>query len=173
MMLKNTQKSFTLAEILVYLGVFSIIITVVISFILWMTRSNTKTKVMRETLNCAERAMKIMAYEVKEAESVYSPTTTSSQLSLKTKKYLPAGENRSYIDFYLCDSRICFKKESQDPIFLTSDSIEVNNLAFTQVRSGNSSSVQIDLTVNYKNPTNRPEYEASVHLTSTTSLRNY
>jgi len=172
-MIKNIWKSFTLIEILVYLAVFSVIIALIISFLLWMTRSNTKTKVMRETLNNAERVMEVLAHEIKESESVYLPTTNSNQLSLKTKKYLPEGENESYIDFYLCDSRICLKKESQDPIFLTPDSVEVNSLVFTQILSGDSSSVQVDLSVDYKNPTARPEYQASVNLTSTTSLRNY
>jgi len=170
-------KSFTLIEILVYIGVLGIVIMVVSSFLIWSIHSNTKAKVMRETLDNARRAMEIMNYEIKEAKSIYTPTSNlgshPGQLSLETIHYLPEGEKTSYIDFYLCRTQLCLKKESQNPIALTSDSVEVNNLVFTQIVTGQIPSIQIDLKIDYKNPTNRPEYQASVNLTSITSLRSY
>jgi len=172
-MKKPLQKSFTLIEILVYIAVLSIVMIAIVSFVLWFIHSNTKAKAMRETLDNTRRAMEIMTYEIKEARSIYTPTTTSTQFSLETTKYLPEGEEMSFIDFYLCDYRLCFKKESQDPIALTSDSVEISNLVFTRIVSGEVPSIQIDLTIDYKNPTNRPEYQASVNLTSTVSLRSY
>ena len=66
-----------------------------------------------------------------------------------------------------------FKKESQDPVSITKNNVEVNNLAFTHIVSGDSTSIQIVLGMNYKNPSNRPEYQATVNLTSTSSLRSY
>jgi len=170
---KLKGKGFTLIEILVYIGVLGIIIVILSSFLIWATRSNTKAKVMRETLDNTRRAMEIMSYEIKEAKSIYTPTTTSNQLSLETTHYLPEGETKTFIDFYLCDSRLCLKKESQDSIALTSDNLEVSNLVFAQVITGTIPSIQINLKVNYKNPTNRPEYQASVNLLSTISLRSY
>lgn len=176
-MRKLFQKSFTLIEILVYIGVLSIIILAIVSFVLWSLRSNTKVKVMREVLDNARRAMEIMTYEIKEAKSIYTPTgifdSHPGQLSLETSKYLPGGERTSYIDFYLCNNRLCFKKESQDPIVLTTDNVEVSNLVFTKITTGNTPSIQIDLKIDYENPANRPEYRASVNLKSTTSLRIY
>jgi len=167
------NKAFTLMEILVYIGVLGIIISTVISFLIWASHSNTKVKVMRETLDNARRAMEIMTSETKTAKSIYTPTTTSNQLSLETTRYLPEGEKTTYLDFYLCDYHLCLKKESQNPISLTSDRVEVKNLVFTQVITGDIPSIQINLKVDYKNPTNRPEYQASVELTSTASLRSY
>jgi len=160
-------------EVLVYVAVLAIIVLAISSFFLWAISSNTKAKVLRETLDNARRVMEIITYEIKEAKSVYTPITTSTQLSLETTHYLPEGEEKSYIDFYLCDTQLCLKKESQDSIALTSDSVEIDNLVFTRIVSGEFPSIQIDLTINYKNPVNRPEYQASVHLTSTTSLRDY
>ena len=163
---------FSLIEALVYIAVLSIIITAVVSFILWSVYSYTKAKVARETLDNAERVIRVITNEIREADSIYTPTTTASQLSLETVKYLPLGEEITYIDFYLCDSRLCFKKESQDPIVLTSDEVEITNLTFNQISSGGvESSIQISLTIDYKNPTGRSEYDASVSLTSTASLR--
>ncbi|PIP24772.1 MAG: hypothetical protein COX33_00090, partial [Candidatus Nealsonbacteria bacterium CG23_combo_of_CG06-09_8_20_14_all_36_125] len=44
----NFKKSFTLTEMLVYVAVLAIIVLAVSSFFLWTTRSNTKTRAMRE-----------------------------------------------------------------------------------------------------------------------------
>ena len=167
------KKGFTLLEILVYIGVLGIIIVAISSFLIWATQSNTKAKVMRETLDNARRAMEIMTYEIREAKNIYTPTSTSTQLSLEITHYLPERETRSYIDFYLCNFHLCLKKESQNPISLTSDNVEVENLSFTQVITNGVPSVQINLKLDYKNPNNRPEYQATVELNSTVSLRSY
>lgn len=169
------KKGFTLLEVLVYITVLAIVMVAISSFLLWAIKVNAKTKVMRETLDNAGRAMEIMVHEIKEAENIYEPTSIFSshpgQLSLETKKYLPAGETSIYIDFYICDNRLCLKKESQDPVVLTSDSVEINNLTFTRVVTGQMSSVQINLEVDYKDLTDRPEYQAEVILQSVASLR--
>jgi len=172
------KKAFTLTEILVYIAVLAIITLTVSSFFLWTTYSNTKTKVMRETLDNARRAMEIMTYEIREARSIYTPTslfsTSTGQISLETIKYLPEGERTTYVDFYLCQNRLCIKKEGQNPIPLTSDRLEVNNLEFTQIFTTSTvPSIQINLKVDYKAPVPKPEYQASVNLRGTASLRSY
>lgn len=177
----NNQKSFTLIEILVYIAVLAIITVAISSFFLWFIHSNTKTRAMRETLDNARRAMEIMTYEIKEAKSIYTPTTVSTQLSLESTKHLPEEEKTTYVDFYLCGTQLCFRKEpssfiatSSKPIALTSNSVEVKNLIFSEIATTSTKpSVQINLKVDYKNPANRPEYQSSVNLTSTASLRSY
>lgn len=165
---------FTLIEVLIYIGVLGIILTAIFSLLIVSNRSNIKAKVMRETLEDARRAMDIMVREIKEAKSVYTPTTSSSQLSLETFNYLPADEETTFVDFFLCGSSLCLKKESSlDPIAITKDNTKVNRLVFTRIVSGDSESVQIELEMKYKNPSNRPEYQATVNLTSTASLRSY
>jgi len=165
-----------LIETLVYIGILIIVVGVVFSYLIWCVRSSTRVKVARETSDNARRAMEIMVYEIKEARTIYVPTSTSTQLSLETLHYLPVGtvaEDTTYIDFYICGTQLCLKKESQNPITLTSDEVEVSNLLFTRVVTDQIPSVQIELEIDYKNPNNQPEYQASVDLKSTASLRNY
>lgn len=162
-------------EILIYIAVLAMIILAVSVFFTWTIKTNAKVKVAREVLDNAQRVMAIMTYEIKEAKSIYTPTSTSTQLSLETTHYLPSGESSSYIDFYLCGTAtttLCFKKESQDLVVLTFDRLEVNNLEFTLIGT-TTPSVKIDLGINFKNPQNRPEYQAVINLTSTVSLRSY
>ncbi len=164
-------KGFSLIEILVYMAIFAVVFLAISSFLIWIIKGNIKNKVMREVLDNGRRAMEMMTYEIKEAKGVYSSTTILNQLSLEIKKYLAEGEYTSYIDFYICDKQICLKKESQDSIAITSDRVEVDNLSFTLIGE-KQSSVQINLKISFKNPTDRPEYRASIDLTSTASLRN-
>lgn len=170
---KIKKEAFTLIETLVYSAVLGILIFVLSSFLIWSSRSNIKIRVMRETLDNTRQALELMNYEIRGASSVYTSTTTSNQLSLETTKYLPEGEASSYIDFFLCGNRLCLKRESQDPITLTSENIIINNLVFTQVNSGGGPSIEIELSAGYNNPANRPEYEAAVSLDSVASLRTY
>ena len=167
------KSGFTLMEILIYIAVLAIIVLAVSAFLTWSIKSNAKTEAMREVSDNARRAMEIMTYEIREAKSIYTLTSTSTQFSLETTHYLPEGETFTYIDFYLCDSNLCLKKESQNPISLTSDSVEVKNLVFDQIITGEAPSIQINLKIDYKNPNKRPEYQASVELNSTASLRSY
>ena len=164
---------FTLIEVLVYITVLILIVTAIFSFLIWSIRSSAKARVMRETSDNVWRAMYNMVYEIREAKAVYFPTSTSTQLSLEAIRYLPVNERTTYIDFYLCGTQLCMKKESHNPIALTSDNVEVTSLVFTPVVTGSVPSVQIEIEVDYKNPYNRPEYQASVNLKSTASLRSY
>ena len=172
---KKYKRGFTLMEILIYIAVLAIIVSAVSGFLVWAIKSNTKAMAMREVSDNARRSMEMMSYEIREAKSIYTPTSTSTQLSLETTHYLPSGETLTYIDFYLCGAAtttLCLKKESQDPIALTSDMVEVNNLEFIQIAT-TTPSIQINLRINFKNPQNRPEYRAEISLTLTTSLRSY
>lgn len=172
--LQKRGEGFTLIETIVYVAALSIIIVAIGSFLIWAIQSNDKARVMRETLNNARRIMEIMTYEIKEAKSVYIPTATTTQISLETSKYLPEGEITTYIDFYLASTTIYFKKESQEPIALNSDRVEVKDLAFNQISTTSTiSSIQINFKIDYKNPSNKPQYSASVNVTSTVSMRSY
>ena len=168
------KKGFTLTEALLYIGVSSILILSIASFFLWTNRSNIKMKALKEVLNNSKVAMEKMSYEIKHAKSIYTSTsvfsTNPGQLSLETLNYAQSNEETSYIDFFVCEQKLCLKKENQSPIILTSDKVEIKNLEFNQVAT---SSVQISLQIDYLSPTDKPEYQASINTTSTVSIRTY
>ena len=165
------KKGFTLVEVLVYIAIFSIIMASIVMTAVWAVRINARTKALRETTLSMERAMRVISREIREAKSIYEPTTESNQLSLITDNHLPEGESITYIDFYLCEGHLCLKKEGQDPIPLTPESIAVKELGVMIVGSGNGKSVKIYLEADYNVPTDRQGYQYSFGLESTTSLR--
>ncbi|MDD2731937.1 MAG: type II secretion system protein [Candidatus Pacebacteria bacterium] len=166
------NNGFTLVEVLIYIAVFSVIIVVTGFFILWLINSSSKIKVMREVNDNARIAMETMISEIKEAKSIYTPTSASRQISLETSKYLPQGEEASYIDFYEDNGTLFFKKESEDPVSLTSSLVEIKDINFTQVVYEKSYSIKIEMTVAYRNISGRPEYDAEITLTSTAFIRS-
>lgn len=171
----TSTKGFTLIEAIVYAAIFVVLTAMVFAFLIWAIHFQARSKALQETRENAQRAMNRMALEVKAAQGIYSPTTTAtSQLSLETTEYVPAGETSSYIDFFICAKRLCIKKESQNPEALTSDTVEITSINFLEVATASTTpSVQVTLTAEYKNPGNRAELDASVTLASTAALRAY
>ena len=170
----RNQQGFTLVETLVYVVIISIIATVVVSALLWIVRSDANAKARRATADSMRSAMRIMAREIREAKGLYTPTMTiPTQLSLETTINLPSGETSTYVDFFLCGTRVCLKREFQNPIALTSEDVEVTNITFTEVTTNSIPSIQITLQIEYKNPGNKPELEVAVNATTTVSLRSY
>ena len=174
---KDENKGFTLIEVLVYIALLVSVLFVISSFLIWITRANSKIKAMAEAADNTRRSMEIISYEIREAKGVYTPTSIFNshpgQLSLATQKYVPTDEKNTYIDFYVSAGKICLKKEAQSPMCLTSERVEVKNLIFRQVLSNQILSIEVELIVDYKNPSGISDYGASVNLRSVASPRSY
>lgn len=168
----KNNSGFSLLEIIVSLAIFSGILLVLISFFLSANASNLKTLADREASENAQRLLDTIVNNIRSAKSIYTPTTTATQLSLETIKYLPAGQTHTFIDFFLCGNAVCLKKELQDAVALTSDSVKVTNIAFSKILTGTNSSVKVDLTVSYLG-TGSDKSSSTISLTSTASLRSY
>lgn len=166
-MIKNLyfKKGFTLVELLISVAILSIILLAICLFVFWMNFSKSKTDESSRILENARMALDVIAFEIKKAESVYTPTTSSSQLSLETTAYLPENETISYIDFFLCGSSLCLKKELQEPLLITEKSVVVEDLQFTQILTNSKPSVRISMTV--------AAGGSSIILKTASSLRNY
>jgi len=113
------KQGFTIIEFIVYIAVLAILGGAVSTLFLWTLKAHTKAQVLQETTFSAQLAMDRVMHEVREAESLYLPTTTATQVSLKTTASAPPGETTGYIDFFLCGQTLCMKKEEAVPVALT------------------------------------------------------
>ncbi len=168
------KRGFTLIELLIYIATVVFIIGAVGSLLIWSIRLQTKAKIQEELIRNGDRAMSVMLRTTQEAQAIYTPTgllnSPAGQLSLQMRPSAQ-GEEYSYIDFFLCEARVCFKKEGQEPIVLTTENIEINNLTFLLIGSGDFPSLQITLGMRYKSDAARPEYKAFLTLQSSASVR--
>ena len=172
------KSGFTLIELVVYVAVLGMVLASVLTFLLWVVKSQTKTDAMRQVLAAGQRTLEVISREASVAQGVYTPTSvfgsSPGQLSLQTAAYPAPGETYSYIDFYKCQDKLCMKRESQNPLAITSDNVSLTNLTFSHIVTGqNRSSLQITLTLAAKTFSPNPEYQASLTLTDTVTLRSY
>ena len=168
------KKAFTLVEILVYAAILGVILTGLAGMFSWASSIRTKTEALTETSSEAAKVMERMSFEIRQAESINFTQSVfdsdNGRLSLQTKNY---SQTEEILDFYLCSAKLCFKKGVDDPVFLTSDNLEISVLRFSRLGSDNNPSLEISLNLAFKNPQNRSEKKALVDLKSAVSLRAY
>ena len=164
---KQSQKDagFTLIEMVIYVASLLLVIGAVSSILVWMARTSSEVQVRNELVAGLEHALSLMGNEIREAQSIYTPTTSSTQLSLDTRNNVPVGEVSTYVDFFLCGTRLCIKREFQAPQSLTADRLEIQSVAFTHVQTGGASSVHVVVTAARGNATQEAR--------TTFSLRSY
>ncbi|MDP2735359.1 MAG: type II secretion system protein [bacterium] len=166
------RSGFTLVEFIVYIAVLAVLGGSVSAMFLWTVQAHAKSRVLQEAVSGSSLAMDTVLREIREAERIYLPTSTEAQVSLKTKTFMLPGETSGFIDFFLCEERLCMKKEGQLPVALTPGSVEVSSLEFVFISTDmDFPSVRMTMEVSYKNPNNRPELTASVALSATASPR--
>lgn len=170
---RKKQAGFTLIEIMAFLAIFSFVVLAVISFFMWTSRSYYKINASQEVLANVSRAMNVITNEIKLANDVYAPTTASDQLSLVTNNEVPAGENSTFVDIFNCGGRICFKREGQAPVAITSNEVVVENLSFTQIATSSIASIEIVIGLKYNTNSTRADYQSSMQANSVASLRDY
>lgn len=163
---------FTLLELIVYVAVLAVLGGVVASLFLWSVQAYTKSRVIQETVTGSQLAMDTVLREVREAERIYLPTSSATQVSLESTVVVPSGEITGFADFFLCGQRLCMKREEQAPVALTPESLEVTALEFVFISTDTEfPSLRMVMETAYVNPHNRPELASSVELTGTSAPR--
>jgi hypothetical protein len=173
MKIKVDEKGVSLIETITYVSILTVIILIILSFFIWAMRSNMRINAMKEVLSSNRSAMQLISQEIMEANSIYYPTSSSTQLSLETSKYIQSDEEISYIDFFICGTRLCMKKEALDPVAITADSVLVSDLRFNWISTSSIPSIQIYLETKYKANDNSFNSNVAVGATSTAALRVY
>ncbi|MFH1611707.1 MAG: prepilin-type N-terminal cleavage/methylation domain-containing protein [bacterium] len=173
----KNKNGFTIMELIIYMAVFIIIATALITFTLDLLRIQTKVQIKKEVLDSAQRSIDVISWEIKHAKSIYDNTCVAGahpgQLSLKTIQNTPDGETETYVDFYLDDNdNLCIKREGQSGELLTSENVKISNLVFSNFTAGDTQAIQIDITAFYNSSREQAAYHATTTLTSSAILRN-
>jgi len=166
----TAKNGFTLVEVIVSIAIFGIIMMAIILSFTVLNVSSSKSTADSYVVNSAQRVLDSIAFETRMAKGIYTPTTTSTQLSLETSRYLPQEQSTTYVDFFLCGQAICMKKEFQNAFALTPDTVKVTNLLFAQVSTSQQQSVKISMTISYSGPL---QNQSEITLSSVASIRNY
>jgi len=171
------DRGFTLVEMLAYIAILVILVTVIIIFAFWTIRAGSKIKTNYELADNARRALDTMIYEIKKSKSVYTPTSifdvNPGQLGLE-QVASSTTETLTFVDFFKCGNSLCLKREGASPVALTNNRVKITSLTFSQLLNSTATpSVQISLRVESSATSTNPEYAGVLELTSTATLRTY
>ncbi len=167
-----SSPGFTLVEMILYIAIVSIFMTGLVYFTWDVIYGRVKSFVHQEVNQNIRFASKRIAFEIKNAKSVTSPSSGSAN-SL-TLEYAEANRNPTVINVNNGRIQIGYGNTgncpTSNPCFLTSNKVSVTGLTFTNLSSGNSTNIKFGFTVSSsgdRQEFNKSEtYETSVELRS-------
>ena len=153
-------------------------LTMVAAFLPQLVRNNMYVQARSEVLGNIKSALETMSQEVRHASSVYTPTSvfdaSPGQLSLETVRNAVAGEDYTFVDFFVDDGGLYVKKEGQVEQIIVSEKIQVESLTFTHLNSVDQhQAVRISITASFDTPSSEVQDQSRVTLTTTVSFRQY
>lgn len=170
------EKGFTIIEMLIYVGIAGVVMMVITSSLMDNLKAYDKSVAQQNVFNNVNGTLKTIIDEIRYAKSVYTPTSVlnndAGQLSMETQLNAPAGEQITYVDFYVDNGRIYEKREGQSASPLTSERVFVEQLRFTErSAAANHDSVVVNIQARINTQSTNQKDQARVAVSSTAALR--
>ena len=163
----NTQKGFTLIEVLIYIAIIGMIIQGFITFILSIAGTNSKIYVMQEVQANTRIALDIMSQKIRAADDIITPSENNSTSTL----VLDMPDSDPNLTFNSMDGILYMIEGVASSTPITSNKVRISNLIFTNLTAvGEKDNIKIEITANYKIIDNK-EFQYSQTLQTAVSLR--
>jgi type II secretory pathway pseudopilin PulG len=141
--MKSRSAGFTVIELLMYIGIVSLMFVVFMSFIVDVTRQASRTRARADLQQNAQLVMARLAQDIRSAQTVVIPSAGRVEMTFS------ASPSKAYS---FSGSTVDVEQPIGSPtVVLTTASIDVTNLQFTQ--DATTQAISIGLTVQPKNPT--------------------
>ncbi len=143
---------FTLIEFLIYSVIVSFMMGALVLSSANIMMARTKVNIIQEVNHNAKMAMNSMINAIREAESIIA--VGPGYLSLENRLAL-----NSPVIFEIVDDVLIMTEGSHDAVFITSETVRVVGLEFTDLSFSEGGTVKIILTIEYNNISQREEYD--------------
>lgn len=164
MIKEKNNKGFTLMELLVYIGIVGLALTVIMTLTVNIISVKQKSDVSRETQENARFIIQRMTNEIRWANDIAS--FSSNDITLDTNE----GPVRFYLDGSSSDQ--LYIDRDGNTYELTTENIKVSSLNFTRMQPPDApSSIRIDLRVENRIAVEKGEYKGETSLITAVSLR--
>lgn len=171
------NRGFTLIEFLVYSAIVVVAGVISVEFILNIYEGKTKSQAYFEVQENARLAMERIVQEIHGAQNINPSsnfninlaTNPGAKLSLQMKD---ASLNPT--EFDVSSGAVRILQGISGPYALTNNQVRVTNLTFRNYTSlnGKSRNIGVELTIEYLNLENLPQWEASISLQTAVELRD-
>jgi hypothetical protein len=138
----HQRSGFTLIEVLLYLSLSFIMVTVLGNMGVDVLKSRSNETLREQLFYATERATLIVEEAMQQADSVLSPEVGEVSSSL-----MLSYENGDEVLFYESEGRLIMNRNGTDEIYLTGSRVEVEELVFIQVSSAERDAVRMLLTL--------------------------
>lgn len=157
--IKICAKGFTLVELLLYVGISSVILFVISMFLGAMLQSQVKNQAILEVEQQGMQVLYTMTRVIRNADSVSSPTIGSSGSSLTIATSDPLT-NPSI--FSVSNGSLLMTEGVNSPVALNNNQVTVSDFNIENLsRAGTAGTVKIQFKISYINPSGRNEYDFS------------
>lgn len=147
--IKN-KKGFSLLETIIYIAIFSMIITTIVSFGTNMTTSRLNNQNILEVNDQGRNVMKTITQTLRNGSQINSPTTSNTSSSLSLVTSLPATSPTVFSE----SGGVLYVTEGTgSQIALTNNKVIVSNLLFSNFSRPNTPNIiKISFTITNANP---------------------
>lgn len=172
------SRGFTLIEFLVYSAIVVVVGVVSVEFLINIYEGKAKAQAYFEVQGNARLTMERITQEIHGAQAINVGSSSfnvnlaanpGTKISLQMKD---AGLNPT--EFDVASGAVRIKQGASGPYALTNNQVQVTNLIFRNFTSpgGRSKNIGVEITIEYLNPENLPQWEASIALRTTVELRD-
>lgn len=166
----SSQQAFSLLETLVYVAIFSMLITGFAGLLSALTTTKNKLTAISEVEEQGKGIVSLMADSTRESSSVSSPSAGSSGTSLSLARFSPA---LTPMVFSLSSGIIYVQEGASTPVALNGGGVTASNLSFSNVTSyGGLPFIQFSFTLTTSKG-GRADYGYSKVFTGGAQTRNY
>ena len=164
----NTEKGFTLIEVLLYLAIVGIIIQGFITFILSITDINSKTYVTQEVQANTRMILGLISQKIRAADDILTPSEGNSTSTLILDMPNPDPD----LTFSITDGVLGMAEGAASSTPITSNKVNISNLTFTNLATaGEKDNIRIEITaIDFKMGESK-EFQYSQTLQTSVSLR--
>ena len=165
----QSNKGFTLVELLLYVGIASIILLITTLFLSTLLESRIKNQTVAEVEQQGLQAMQIITQTARNAEAITTPSQGASASSL-TLDVITALNDPTIFD--LSSGAIRIKEGAAAIIPLTNSRITASALTFQNLsRPTTPGTIRIQFTLTHVNPDGRNEYNFNKTFIGSATLR--
>ncbi|MFA9288628.1 MAG: type II secretion system protein J [Weeksellaceae bacterium] len=170
MKIQNSHKSgFTLVEILLYLGISTVIISTASFFIISMLQTQARNRVASQVETQGVQVLQQITQAVRNARQINTPAAGVTATSLSVQTVTPATNPTV---FNLNNGILQLTAGAGAATALHSNTVTASNVQFINLsRASTPGSVKMQFTLTYNNPSGRQEYNYSKTFYATASIR--
>lgn len=168
----SDERGITLIELIIYVALFMIFITGVVTYGIQTILVQEKVRSQQEVIYNSRMLARRIAFEIRNASAINSVTATSISLAsadgARNPTVIAKSGNRITIGW---DGSVTCPTAT--PCFLTSSGVNVDSLTFTNMSDvgGKTSSIKYAVTISRVNPSGRKEYDYTQSMVGNAEMR--